>query len=309
MNQGENVYDAKNEKREFVADGRDQAIAKACDFFKASEEELEISEPAGGEVFGLGGRAVVVAALRDRTPPSPDRGEDRGRDRPRGRGGDRDRGRGGDRDRGRGGDRDRGRGGPRGPRASERDEREEEAPPPETTEPSVGRAVGELGAVGQFVLGVIERVDLGPFEIAETSDEGLLAFEIRGAAAPHLVGSDGRAVDALQLLANQVAGRESSEPPRVVLEVEGDADAREDRLTKLAQRVAKRALDTGHAVRLDPMNGRDRRQIHLALRDQESVVTMSSGEGRYRQVLVVPEGAPEFEDAQREARAAAQRSD
>lgn len=173
----------------------------------------------------------------------------------------------------------------------------------------MGHAAGELGAVGQFVLGVIERVDLGPFEIAETSDEGLLAFEVRGAAAPHLVGSDGRAVDALQLLANQVAGRESSEPPRVVLEVEGDADAREDRLTKLAQRVAKRALDTGHAVRLDPMNGRDRRQIHLALRDEESVVTMSSGEGRYRQVLVVPEGAPEFEDAQREARAAAQRSD
>ena len=110
------------------------------------------------------------------------------------------------------------------------------------------------------------------------------------------------------LLANQAAGRLSEEPPRVVLDVEGDSEARESRLTKLAQRVARRALETGRVVRLDPMNGRDRRIIHLALRDEEDVATMSSGEGRYRQVVVVPEGAPEFEEAQRESEAAAERT-
>jgi len=172
----------------------------------------------------------------------------------------------------------------------------------------VGSALGDLGTVGQFVMGAIERIDLGPFEILETADEGLLAIEIRGAAAPHLVGSDGRAVDALQLLASQVAGRESDTPPRVVLDVEGDGEAREDRLARLAERVAKRALASGRTVKLDPMNGRDRRQIHLALRDREGVVTMSSGEGRYRQALVVPEGAPEYEEAKREAKEAADRS-
>ncbi|MEE2677529.1 MAG: R3H domain-containing nucleic acid-binding protein [Myxococcota bacterium] len=302
------MYDAKNERKEFVADGRQEAVAKACDFFGAPESALEIGELGEGAVYGLGGRAVVVAALRDRTPPAPDRGGDRGGDRDRGRsrGGDRDRGRGrgGDRDRGRGRGGDRDRGGRRGPRAAERPE----PAAPESTEPSVGAATGDLGAVGQFVCGALERIDLGPFEISETSDDDLVALEIRGAAAAPLVGSDGRAVDALQLLANQVAGRESDTPPRVVLDVEGDSDAREDRLVRLAERVAKRALDSGRSVRLDPMNGRDRRQIHLALRDMDQVVTMSSGEGRYRQVLVVPEGAPEYEEAAREADEAAQRN-
>ena len=65
----------------------------------------------------------------------------------------------------------------------------------------------------------------------------------------------------------------------------------------------------GRTVRLDPMNGRDRRQIHLALRDNPEVATMSTGEGRYRQVLVVPKGAPEYEQARREAAAAANRAD
>jgi spoIIIJ-associated protein len=167
---------------------------------------------------------------------------------------------------------------------------------------------GPVGDVAVFVCGVIERMDLGPFEISESGEGGLLVLQVRGAAAPGLAGSDGRAVDALQLLANQAAGQLSEEPPRVVLDVEGDAEARESRLTKLAQRVARRARETKRVVRLDPMNGRDRRIIHLALRDEEDVATMSTGQGRYRQVVVVPEGAAEFEEARREAEAAAERS-
>jgi hypothetical protein len=36
---------------------------------------------------------------------------------------------------------------------------------------------------------------------------------------------------------------------------------------------------------------------------------MSIGEGRYRQVVVVPEGSPDFEKARREAEEAAARSE
>jgi hypothetical protein len=50
-------------------------------------------------------------------------------------------------------------------------------------------------------------------------------------------------------------------------------------------------------VALDAMNGKDRRDIHVALRDADGIATMSIGEGRYRQVLIVPKGAAEYEDA------------
>ena len=45
------------------------------------------------------------------------------------------------------------------------------------------------------------------------------------------------------------------------------------------------------------MSPGDRRIIHVALRERDGVVTMSRGEGRYRQVLVVPEGAAEYDEA------------
>ena len=65
----------------------------------------------------------------------------------------------------------------------------------------------------------------------------------------------------------------------------------------VAERAVKRARETGRSIALDPMNSRDRRAIHIVVREMSGVATMSIGEGRYRQVLVVPEGAPEYEEA------------
>jgi spoIIIJ-associated protein len=158
------------------------------------------------------------------------------------------------------------------------------------------------------VIGLFERLDLGPFQVSETQDGDLTVVEVRGEGALALVDSDRRAGEAVQLLANQAAVRLGDEHSRVVVDIEGDADSRESFLTSLAERVARRALDSGRAVALDPMNGRDRRAIHIAIRDMDEVATMSMGEGRYRQVIVVPEGAPEYEDAIRESGAVENRS-
>jgi len=158
-----------------------------------------------------------------------------------------------------------------------------------------------MGEIGEFTLGVLERMNLGPFQISESNDSGLIVLQVSGPAAKVLAAGEGRSIDAIQLLANQVSVRISPDRQRVVVDVEGGAEAREEFLTKLADRVAKRALQTGRAVALDPMNGRDRRMIHVALRDRDNVATMSEGEGRYRQVVVVPEGADEFEDAREQA--------
>ena len=91
-----------------------------------------------------------------------------------------------------------------------------------------------------------------------------------------------------------------------MIDAEGDEERRESFLERVATRAAKRAADSGRAVALDAMNGRDRRAVHLALKDEDGVATMSIGEGRYRQVLVVPEGAPEYDEAVESCRQSAQ---
>jgi len=303
------VSDLKNEVHEFVGDGREEAVSKACAFFGVDDESaLAISGYEPGAVYGLAARTVIVAVPKGSARPAPARSRDDAAPRSdegrgnSGRGAGRDSSR--RRDRGRN-DRDR------EPSASPREEREprgnrERAPKRDSeqadsaapaTGASVGSVNGELGEIGEFLLGTIERMGLGPFEISEGKDGEMIVLQVKGSAAQTLSSGQGRTVDALQLLVNQVSARISPERQRVVIDVEGDTDAREEFLGKLAERVAKRALQTGRAVALDPMNGRDRRLIHVALRDREDVATMSEGEGQYRQVVVVPENSDEFEDA------------
>lgn len=300
------MYDQRQEPNEFVADNVDEATSQAAEFFGVEAGELKVVVAADGEIFGAGGRTVIVAvpkevAARGPRPSSGDdreRGGDRDRGRGRGRGRDRDdRGDRGDRG-GRGrGRRERGDRGDRSNRAESAPREKIEQEPLSAVADSKGTPKGDIGPIGEFLLGAVERMKLGGFEISESSEGDFLIYQLTGPAADALQSGDGRATDALQLVANQVSMRQSEDSPRIVVDVEGGGDEREQTLGRLADRAVKRAKETGRSIALDPMNGRDRRTIHIKIREEEGVATMSIGEGRYRQVLVVPEGAPEYDDA------------
>ncbi len=309
------MYDTRQEPNEFFADSLAEARAKAAAFFEVDEADLKIVVAAEGEIFGAAGRTVIVGMPKDRAPrPTGGRGggeaergprrESRGgRNRGDGRGDGRGEGRGretrGNETRGRGGRPERGgeRGGERGREGGSAPRERLEPVAPRAVDNSKGTAKEKLSELGQFLRGAVELMKLGDFDISESSEGDFLIFQLRGAAAEALQGGDGRATNALQLVVNQVAMRQSEDAPRVVVDVEGGGEEREGTMGRLADRAIKRARETGRAVALDPMNSRDRRAVHLAIRDEENVATMSIGEGRYRQVLIVPEGAPEYEDA------------
>ena len=54
--------------------------------------------------------------------------------------------------------------------------------------------------------------------------------------------------------------------------------------------AAEKVRRTGEPFRFNPMSSRERRILHLALRDEAAVRSESSGVGGYRQVVVYPEG-------------------
>jgi spoIIIJ-associated protein len=303
------MYDPKSEAREFIGQDAAEATTKACSYFGLDAGSLTIRELP--EVSGLAGRALVVARPRDaRQQTGESSRESRGRDEPRGgreRGGREGRERGGrDRDRGGRGGRERGgrEGSEHGGRESSGREREPEPVAAVAAEgkaepsgPSIGTARGDLGVVGDYVKGLIERMGLGSFEIERIEQEGVEVFRVEGDAAQGLTAGDGRSPDAIQLLANQASAQTGDDAPRVVVDVAGNQEKREAFLFRVAERAAARARETGRTVALDPMGPRDRRSIHVALRDATDVATMSVGSAGYRQVMVVPAGAPEYEEA------------
>ncbi|MDD4860923.1 MAG: hypothetical protein PHI33_02325, partial [Smithellaceae bacterium] len=56
----------------------------------------------------------------------------------------------------------------------------------------------------------------------------------------------------------------------------------------IAERVREKVKKTQKPLSLSHMNAHDRRIIHLALQEDETLITRSRGEGEYRKVIVLP---------------------
>ena len=63
---------------------------------------------------------------------------------------------------------------------------------------------------------------------------------------------------------------------------------RMEELRLMAQVAAERVIETGDPFTLNPMNPRERRIIHMALKDQPQVRTQSEGMGLERKVVIYP---------------------
>ena len=59
-----------------------------------------------------------------------------------------------------------------------------------------------------------------------------------------------------------------------------------------ASAAAERVKSSGTPFRFNPMNSRERRVIHLALRGEEALRSESAGAGGYRHVIIYPAGMP-----------------
>src|SRR3954453_1926934 len=103
-----------------------------------------------------------------------------------------------------------------------------------------------------------------------------------------LTGRKGERLSALQHLVNLMLSRRTGAWTRVLVDVEDYRGRRERQLSEIAQRAGERVAETGKMLQLEPMSALERRWIHLALRDHESVVTQSIGDEPNRRVVVLP---------------------
>lgn len=125
----------------------------------------------------------------------------------------------------------------------------------------------------------------------EADEEGKirpLHVDIHGNDLNILIGRRGKTLYALQYITRLILGKELKRPVAVVIDVEGYRARKEKQLRRLARRMAQQALETGRTMTLEPMAPNERRIIHIELRDDPNVNTVSVGEGDRRKVTIVP---------------------
>ena len=78
------------------------------------------------------------------------------------------------------------------------------------------------------------------------------------------------------------------ERTRIHIDIEGYLAARQVSLERLAVRLAEKVKLTGKSVTVGQMNAYDRRIVHLALKSDEGVRTLSKGGGFIKKLLIFP---------------------
>jgi spoIIIJ-associated protein len=141
--------------------------------------------------------------------------------------------------------------------------------------------------VVEFTNGLLE---LGGFDLtasAEDGDDGL-KVQISGADVALLLGHNAELLDAMEYLCNRVFLRETGHESRIVLDSGNYRARREKELRLMAEKAAERVRTTRIPFSFDPMSPNERRIIHLALGEDQTVKTESRGNGVDRKVTIYP---------------------
>lgn len=260
----ETVRDTSPEPAEPMAPARESSGP-------ASAPPIDESEPPSEQVADLG---------RSEAPPRRDAGG-------RSRGG---RGR-SDRDaRGGRGDRPFRDRLPREPR-----EPREDRPPREPAPFIPGKPLEELTDKERGTLqeakGVLEELLRlmevpGTVEIATGGETARL--NVRGSDLGVLIGRRGEKLASLQHIVNLIVAKKEGEYHRIAVDVENYRGRREEQLRDVADRAAKRVLQTGKIIQLEPMPAIERRIVHIALVENDKVRTQSVGVEPNRRIVILP---------------------
>lgn len=113
---------------------------------------------------------------------------------------------------------------------------------------------------------------------------------IRGAGGI-LIGRRGQTLNSFQYLLGRIMSDSLPERQKVVVDIDDYRERREDTLVSMAKELADKAVASGREQVLPPMDARDRRVIHLYLREIRGVETVSRGTGNFKRVIIVPKGA------------------
>jgi spoIIIJ-associated protein len=249
------------ESREFDGKTVDYAIEAACKYFEAKPDDLEINILTRGStgIFGLGGRkAKIQAVLKNPTSPvTEEKSEEEN-----------------------------------APIEAEANRVTPEIPESEENVIKQGKDVPEdldkhISLAMEITEELLNKSGLaGQVEIK--ADEEGPYLDISGEDLSLIIGKEGQNLNALEYIVNRILRHKVESRTRVKLEAQGYREKREKSVSLLAHRMAKKAQKTGRAVTLQPLGARERRLVHMTLKNVKGIRTHSVGEGIMRKVVINP---------------------
>jgi len=171
-----------------------------------------------------------------------------------------------------------------------------DAPPAPRHEPSVESYLPRIeGLLREVIRSAQFELDFSIHQ-GDAPAEGLEAPEFvvdfTGPDADLLLEKNGTLLDALEYVVLKAVRLDEELFGKITLDCEDWRRLRAEELRLTALMAAERVSETGDPFTLNPMTPRERRIVHLVLRDQPNVRTASEGKGSDRRVIIHPTNPP-----------------
>jgi len=130
---------------------------------------------------------------------------------------------------------------------------------------------------------------MGFIAIVDAKEEGdRVELSVKGEDLGRVIGKEGATLRSLELLVGSMASNLYNERVKVGIDAGDYREKRKQALERLAKDVADEVVKTGQEKAMPYLDARDRRTVHMFLKDQKGIATESVGEGADRKLIVKP---------------------
>ena len=159
-----------------------------------------------------------------------------------------------------------------------------------------------MGNINDFELNLQEKaqtilekiinfiIEDGEIQAINNEDADTIVLGIKTSNPGVLIGRHGHTLDALQYIVNIIANKEIEEGERkkIIIDIEGYKERREEIVSKYAREKAEIVKKTGKKIALCYMNAVERRIVHIVLQEEPLLGTYSEGTEPFRRVIIAP---------------------
>ena len=135
---------------------------------------------------------------------------------------------------------------------------------------------------------LLENIGVEAEVTAEDAD-GVLRVNIDSEESGLLIGYHGETLQSLQLLIRMMVNQGKDDWQQIIVDIGDYREQREEALSRMVSRAAQRARELGEDQELPMMSAYERRLVHMAISEEDDVVSESYGTGRDRRVVVKPD--------------------
>lgn len=140
--------------------------------------------------------------------------------------------------------------------------------------------------VREFLKEFIEKLQTKEVQYEIKAGEEYIEVILNGKNISYLIGYRGETLNAVQVLLNAVLRNKMRTTMKVTVDICEYKKERQKTLEELAERIAKKVVETGKSVTLDPMRPYERKIIHSKLQENSKIRTHSVGEEPHRKIVV-----------------------